>query len=217
MATITVHRALTRLKTLDAQIKKETANLNAVAISVGDRKRMVGIGRGAASPFSTVQEAEASISASFKSLKALIELRSKIKSAVMASNAKTFVTVNGVKMTVQEAVERKNSIEYDKNLAATLYTQHASAMRMMDELNAQFQNKVEQSVSTLVGRDSNTKVDEAQISVLRDAQAKVYAPSLVDPLGIAGEISKMSNDINGFLEEVDAVLVESNAKTEIDI
>ena len=46
----------------------------------------------------------------------LISRRNKIKSAIIMSNAKTVVEVAGKQMTVAEAIDKKSSIEYEKEL-----------------------------------------------------------------------------------------------------
>lgn len=217
MAKITVHRALTRLKTLDAQIKKETQRLTLLAISVGSKETMVGTMRGAVAQFSTPKEATEAIQAGYKSVRGLIAQRANLKAAVMESNAKTLVTVAGVTMSVQEAIERKNSIEYEKQLAQTMYAQYQDAMRRMDDLNTSLRNATDKAVDTLTGRDSNVKIDESQLAVIKSAQEALYKPTLIDPIGILAEIDSLTNSINTFMEEVDAILVESNAKTDIEV
>jgi hypothetical protein len=65
------------------------------------------------------------------------------------------------------------------------------------------------------GKDSKAKSEEI------DAIPKPYlennAPRFIDPLDVKKKIEELANEISKFEAEVDVVLSEANAKTEIEI
>ena len=61
----------------------------------------------------------------------MIKRRNQIKSAIIASNAVTMVEVAGVRMTVAEAIDKKSSIGYEKELLARLSEQFTDAVSVI--------------------------------------------------------------------------------------
>ena len=104
MRKISITEALNELKLYDSKILKAITNAKLV---------------GAAKKFSDKvgvfkkEDFEDRAKASYQSVTDLIANRNALKSAIVKSNAITEVTVNGKTMTVAEAIERKNSIDYD--------------------------------------------------------------------------------------------------------
>ena len=105
---MSIHQALSELKLLDSRIER--------AINSG---RFIGTKKLVESKVSqtrtTVKDFNVSAKADLESVRALIERRSEIKSKIVASNAKTKVTIGGTKYTVAEAIERKSSISYEED------------------------------------------------------------------------------------------------------
>ena len=73
------------------------------------------------------EEASSKIEASYQSVTDLIKNRNALKSAIVQSNAVTMVKVGDKVMTVAEAIERKSSIEYEKDLLTSLECQYVAA------------------------------------------------------------------------------------------
>lgn len=71
--------------------------------------------------------------ASHQSATDLIANRNSLKSAIVKSNTTTDVDVNGKIMTRAEAIERKNSIEYEELLLAEMKRQYANATTTVDK------------------------------------------------------------------------------------
>ena len=120
-------------------------------------------------------------------------------------------------MTVAEAIERKSSIVYEKKLLNSMKDQYASATQAVNRENTKVDNKVDELIQTLVGRDTTKKLD-------KDEQAAVETPyraknewELVDPLGLLDLMTKLEEEIDTFESQVDGKLSLCNATTFIEL
>lgn len=155
--------------------------------------------------------------ADYQSVIDLIENRNKIKSAIVKSNAIKEVIINNKTMTVAEAIERKNSIEYEKLLLNKIRLQYTSEYNIVLKENKRVDSKVDELIATLVGKDTDKKLS-------KDDQENVERPyreknefDLVDPLDISEKIKLLETEIDGFLSEVDTALSVVNATTVITV
>src|SRR5690606_13391079 len=112
--TLSIAGALVELKLLDKRIEKATGNGLFVSYKLGQNVPKL---------FKNSEEMLTTIKASHQSVTALITRRNMIKSAIVVSNATTKVTIGDESMTVAEAIERKNSIYYDKALLSSYQQQ----------------------------------------------------------------------------------------------
>ena len=147
----------------------------------------------------------------------LIAQRAKIKSAIVASNAVTKVTVAGKEMTVAEAIERKASISYEQNLLGVLRSQFGQVSNEFAAQQTRMEKEISEKQAQLVGRETNTKITPEEMKVLTDLVAQRENPAMIDPLDLDSKIKTFTDEINAFLEEVDSALNESNAITKIEV
>ena len=206
MRKITVTEALNELKLYDARITKAIGDANFVgAHKVADDK----VGHTKVTKF--VDDAKSA----WQSINDLMEQRRRIKSAVVKSNACTKVIVNGVEMTVAEAIERKTSIVYEKQLLTELIEQMESAKTNVNKQNLKVEDKIDTLLQAACGTDVKKSDD------LYESIAKPYHEKndweIVDPLGAEQISADLSEAISGFLSEVDTVLAVSNATTVIEV
>lgn len=213
MAQISVHRALTELKTLDAQILRAAQNGVFVAMTKGD-KRLVTTG---SVRTLTADAVKAKIESEYKSATDLIKRRAAVKSKIVASNAVAKVTVAGVEMTVAEAIERKDSIKYEQTLLATLRTQYSRVSAEYAQQQHVMDREISEKQAGLVGRETNARMAPEELKVLTDMIAQREQPYMLNPLEIETEITKLEAAITEFLADVDSALNESNAITKIDV
>lgn len=206
MEKLLVTQALNELKLLNSRILNEIERSKFVASAKKIEKKVT--------PHVTKEEFNAKAKANYASINDLIARKSKIKSAVIASNAVTVVEVNGVQMTVAEALELKNSIEYKEELLITLKAQFASSTKDALNKNIALEAKIDNILETMVGKDAKTKSEDFKEVVEPMRENGEYA--LVDPLGIENEIQKLEDEISGFKSNVDAVLQISNCITYIE-
>lgn len=202
----TIHRCLTELKTLDSRINKKINNFVAIGTKKGSSNKVL-------QTHDTIESFEANIKSEYESIKKLIENRNKIKKAVVLSNANTLVTIAGVEYTVAEAIERKNSIELDKNLLYHLENKYNEAIQSVNKKNSIMEDNLFEQESKM--RENGLSSKDIEIST--ELYRKQNGWDIINPLDIKSEIAKLDESISQFLTEVDHALSTSNALTIVDI
>lgn len=207
--TMTVARALTELKLLDKRIRKETNNLEPVVAVKNSSEKIDGV--------LTKQEFAEETKSSYQKVTDLIDRRNKVKSAIVDSNSKTTVNVSGKKMTRAEAIERKNSIDYEIGLLDRLKSTYYSAVTDQEARNAEVDRRLHSLLESSLSGESNSKSSEDDIDNISKPFIRQNEVVLLDPLDIKDKIEELEEDIDGFMSEVDFVLSESNVITNITI
>jgi hypothetical protein len=200
---MSVHRGLSELKLYNNKII--TLNSGSFVVANKQSNKTIG-GR-------SVEDVNNLIKGNFDSMVALIENRKRIKDAIVKSNAVTNVTVAGKVMTVAEAIERKASVEFERNFLRVLQNQFAQQNNIVEQQNSQLQTKLESFLQSTLGekRDINTVKDLTK--TFEDNNKFV----LIDPNHIQDYIQKLEKNIDEFASQVDYTLSESNATTFFDV
>lgn len=208
MRIISITEALNELKLYDARITKAVSNAKFCGAAKKSSDKIGAV---------TKEEFNERAKASYQSVVDLIANRNALKSAIVKSNAVTEVIINNKTMTVAEAIERKNSISYDEMLLAEMNRQYTCAVETVNKENRKVDSKVDELLSTLIGRDSDKKID-------RESQEAVEVPyrnknefELVDAVGLYDKIAALEAEIDGFKSEVDTKLCISNSVTMIEV
>jgi hypothetical protein len=118
-------------------------------------------------------------------------------------------------MTVEEAIERKANIAFEKQLLGRLVEQHDVALKILIKENAMVQERLDKFIQISLGSSAKSQDDEYQ-SIAKPFLSKNEA-RLVDPLRIRDLAEKLLTEIGKFESEVDFVISSSNAITIIDI
>lgn len=155
--------------------------------------------------------------ADYQSIMDLISRRNKIKSAIIMSNAKTVVEVAGKQMTVAEAIDKKSSIEYEKELLNQLTMQFNIAIDKVNYENEKVNDSIEQLLNTAYGKEGKEKITQASHDAIAEPYRSANEYGLVDALEVEKLIKKMRDEIQDFESEVDTVLQVSNSVTMIEI
>lgn len=208
MRKISITEALNELKLYDSKINKAIANAK-LASAAKKSSDKVGVVK--------KDEFEERAKASYQSVTDLIANRNALKSAIVKSNAVTEVTINGKTMTVAEAIERKNSIDYDVTLLNEMKKQYVTATDTVNKENKKVDNKVDELLSTLIGKDSDKKISREDQEAIERPYREKNEYEFIDPIGIYNKMLELEADIDGFNSEVDTRLVLSNATTFIEI
>ena len=208
MRKISITEALNELKLYDSKITKEITNATLCGATKKSSDK-VGVVK--------KEDFEDRAKASYQSVTDLIANRNTLKSAVVKSNAVTEVTVDDKVMTVAEAIERKNSIEYDETLLNEMKRQYANATATVDKENKKVDAKVDDLLTTLVGKDSDKKLKKEDQEAVEKPYREKNEFEFIDPLGLYEKIQALEADIDGFKSNVDTVLVLSNATTFIEV
>ena len=203
--TISITRALSEMKTIDARLNQKVGEIRTIAVAVND-KLSSGV---------DPKEFSKDAIADYQSYIDLVERKNRLKAAVVASNAITKVTIAGQQMTVAAAIEKKSSIQYLHTLVAALTHQLSQATSAVEKHNLKVQEQLQQLLQANFGKDRKATEEEQNAIVvpyLRNNEA-----SLVDPLELRNTIRKLREDIVAFEGEVDFVLSESNAITQVEV
>lgn len=208
MRKITVTEALNELKLYDAKIKKGITN----SVFCGAAKKSsdkVGVMK------KDIFNERAK--ASYQSDVDLIENRNELKSAIVKSNAETMIAVNGKTMTRAEGIERKKSIEYEELLLAEMKRQYALYTATAVKENKKVDEKVDNLIATLVGKDSDKKLTKDDQEAIERPYRDKNEWEFVDPIGILDKITELESEIEGFKSNIDSTLVLSNATSTIEV
>lgn len=202
MEKMTIHRALIELKMLDSRIYSA---INEGTYITANRRSNIKING------NTLEDHKKVIQGSFDKVTSLIARRNKIKAAIVASNAKTIVDINGISMTVAEAIERKNSIQYDQQFLSSLKSHYVRAISELNEENEDLQRKLEVYLQSVLGNKDNAKKEDVEYHTKSFLDRNEF--DLIDPLKVKDRINKMEDETQNFLAEVDATLSSSNSIT----
>lgn len=206
---MTIHKALSELKTLDARIEKEIRGTQFVFANKHSNATVNGV---------KISEFCEQIKSSYQSINDLMARRSAIKKAVMLSNAVTKVTIGGIEYTVAEAIEIKNNaIPLMKKLYTKLSGDNYEARNTAQMSNGErLETRADAYVKTLY-ENADMKNASDQIKKVREDFIASQTVEIVDPIGITDEMKKLEDKINAFIVDVDSALSVSNALKEIEI
>jgi malonyl CoA-acyl carrier protein transacylase len=196
---------LNELKILKARIEKETNSAIFVTAVKGNK---------APANFQSKELFEIKAKSQLKSIQDLIEYRNKIKAVIVISNANTKIIIAGKEYTVAGAIERKNSIEFEKRLVEKLSYQFKQHSTVVQNTLAQEEQRLDKQLETILGKD---KADVKAVEALTEAFWKENQPFLVDPCSAMELAEKMNNDIAEFESAIDVALAISNAREMIEV
>lgn len=202
----TIHKCLAELKTLEKRISKDIENIRLIDYKKNSSEKSY-------ETKLTEKEFKEKAKASLDSITKLISNRNKIKNAIVLSNATTIVKIGDKEYTVAEAIQRKESIIYDKMLLESLKVQYKESNRIVDNNNIKAEEKAEQQVAAILGSD--TKAEEKIFTMKNIIENNSW--TLIDPIKILEVIIDLENTIDSFETEVDHTLSVSNATTIIEI
>lgn len=212
MNKMSVTRALAELKRLDDRLNRMSTDQSifvSVAVGQGDKQKVLGVS-------DTVQNVVSQIQSNRDRVNSMIEMRAKIKSAVVASNAATKVKLGAREMTVAEAIELKKSIDVKRNMLSTYRRQVIQANALVAKQNAALEAQIETNLATIYGNEKG-KVDASMFEAIAKPQREQKEASLIDPIKINDLIKSLEEEISLVETELDFTLSEINAKTEIEV
>ena len=201
---LSVTRALTELKTLDSRINKAIQYNNWIIVKTKNKNSNV-----------SEEEFARETMSEYQSLCDLIIRRNNVKNAILKSNSETFVEVAGIRMTVSQAIEYKKTIEYKQYILDIFKKQRQMSIVEFENYKQKLQNKIDDNIKIICGKD--TKPDENTIKSISDGISKGDPIELFDPLNLNKIIKDLETEIEDFTANIDYVLSESNAITQINV
>lgn len=204
---MTIHRALSELKLIDAKIEKAIAAIEPTGMA--QKGKLV-------NHFCDESSFSNNAKAKFQSVNDLIERKNKIKSVIVKANSSTEVEVNGKKMTIADAINYKQAISFKKELIATLERKHQSAKAAVERNNKEVGDNALRLAEAALQKD-NVKINDGDAVAITEPYLSKNQFHLIDPLGVDELAERLHSEVNDFEGEVDAVLSEINAVTVIEL
>jgi len=204
---ITIHRALAELKLIDAKIEKNIAELLPVGINQKGKKINNHI---------EVEDFKTTAQSKYDSINDLIKRKTVVKSAIVEANGKTMVKIADKEMSIADAINFKATVKFKKQLVDALNQKLNSAISSLNINNDKVGKNLQVILEATFGRDTaSVKMEDI------DNVSKPFVENnefhLFDPLEVAKKIEALEKEISEFEAEVDAVLSEANAITQIEI
>lgn len=203
---ITVTRGLAEMKLLKKRIESKINSTTFIAEKKKSAKKINNV--------FTVEEFGIEAKANYDSIIDLIERLKVIKSAIVKFNAEQIVVIADKEMTVADAIERKNNIEFEKKLLKMMIQQYNSIIATVNRRNEVMEQNLDNQIQAMIGSD-NKKSDGAE--AFAEQYRKTNGYDIVDPLKLKDKIDELQEDIENFELNVDFVLSEKNSSNKIII
>lgn len=224
---ITIHRALVRIKTTQERIKdllddldlrRNEARLIDIYSNSNKKCKYSGLG---------VENTEKGLVASFDKFNSLCDELTALKRAVTVANSgikkeamnednMNLVTVCGEKYTVAEIIALRSSvIVYKQSMLSLMKEQLRKAINTAEQMNEKVEKELNNHISSMLGNDSKKNNDN--LEAFMNMYMEKNSVKLVDPLHLQAQIDKLEKYLDGFENEADASLSESNALTMIEV
>ena len=204
MEEMTISRALNEVKMLDARIEKEIGSAVFVDAYQKKSQKLIRIQI-------SKSDFEKNALAKYDKVTDLIKRRHACKASILKSNATVTVTIKNKTYIVIDAIERKRAIELDKMFLQKMKSEHSDIANILAVNESQLKEQISKMMSDVLASDrSESSVKEVSKIVREDNEL-----TIVDPLSIKQKIDDLDSKIDGFLNDVDYALSESNATTKI--
>jgi hypothetical protein len=204
---ITIHRALSELKLIDAKIERQIDEL--IPAGIHQKGKLI-------NNYIPENDFKSSAQSKFDAVNDLINRKNVIKSAIVAANGYTKVTVAGKEMTIADAINYKSVVKYKRNLAKMLRDRLNSAVSAMNKNNEAVEKNIQAILEATFGKE-NVKVGKDDVEAVRKPYLEANEFHLFDPLKATEKIETIEKEVAEFEAEVDAVLSEINAITFIEV
>lgn len=209
MSEITINRALSEVKLLDKRINEAISNTLFIISYKKSSKKVNNI--------DTPIEFSNKVKADYQSITDLIKRRKIIKSGIVESNAKTIVTIGEIKMSVADAIERKESLNYQVALLTAMEKQYNHALAITSKNNELVQRKLDELLLVSFGKEGKGKVTEDEVATISKPYLAQNEHVILDPIILSNHIKALKHHLDVFYAEVDFILSESNTLTKIVI
>lgn len=200
--TMSITQALAELKLLRKRFERVLSDAEFITLKTKTKQLDVeGFKRGA--------------TASYQSFKDLLSRYNRIKAAIVVSNATARVTVAGREYSIAEAVERKRSMETEKECLRLMQQQYKDVMERYEAHQRAQQDRLDRLVMQELGKDNKTSIEI--VTQLTATFMESNKAEVVDPLKLEEKIREIQKDLEDFETNVDWALSESNGRTTIEV
>lgn len=207
--TMTIHRALSEINVLEDRISKLTREAVFCGAAKQSMKKLGGV---------TIEDYKANGQSSLDKIKDLIARLNAIKRCISESNAVTHRTVCGKDYTIAQIIwMNQHGIDFLCDLLNQMERQYSNAVSVIERANASLSDRADDFVIRSNNPNDKDGMSPDAIRDMRDGYIERETMILIDGIDIRKTKDDLADEINKFKAEVDAVLSESNATTEITI
>lgn len=207
--TMTIHRGLAEINVLEDRISKLTREAIFCGAAKQSMKKMNGV---------SIEEYKANGQSSLDKIKDLIARLNAIKRAISESNAVTHRIVCGKDYTIAQIIwMNQHGIDFLSDLLNQMERQYSNAISTIERANANLSDRADDFVIRSNNPADKDGMSSEAIRDMRDGYIERETMILIDGIDIKKTKDDLADEINKFKAEVDAVLSESNATTEITI
>jgi hypothetical protein len=206
MEKMTIHRALSELKLIDAKIEKAIASITPTGMH--QKEKLV---NGQVTQEQFAKDAQGYYDQALD----LMRRKTAIKSAIVQSNGTAQVTVGGKQMSVADAINAKVIVKFKKRLIQYLTERSRSVVAGMNNNNTLVNQNLQRLLEAALGKDA-VAAGKGDVDAIRKPYLEANEFHLFDPLKVDDKIKDLEKEIGDFEADVDAVLSESNAVTFIE-
>ena len=173
----------------------------------------------------TVDEFGRSAQSAWQQIMDLIDRYQRIDSAVVASNAATWIETSYGRFTVAGAISLRNRLrakgliytkgtDFEGLLQSVLESQFNAGIQLADERNKALEKQAEAMRLSILGKDGKTR-DDKPLEVV-EAYVRENTTELVDPLGAEKRMADMKEKKEKLISELETQIKVSNATTVIE-
>lgn len=208
---MTIHAALGELKKIEKKINKAiNTDIEVIGYKKMSAENVINTGL-------AVEAFNERAKAGYQSVIDLIANYKAIKSAIVLSNATTKLIVGKEEMTVAEAIERKNSIEFDKMLLNLLKNERMGVIAKVTKQNERVEEQLDNQIALLTANSKDKTSSLEKLAGYATEYRNQNAYTIVNPLNVEDKITELEEKILDFETNVDVALSNSNALTKITI
>lgn len=202
MVKMSITRALAKVKLLESQLGKQFSGFD---VSIDGKLKYF--------PNFTTEQFEKEALAGLDSFNSLFENRLKIKSAIAKANIDTKLKLEGKEYSIIELIDLKTSSSYKLNAFNGLINNYNKCLKDIEAQKIRVDNEVSKQVET--SNANKSQISKDLVTTLTESYSKMWLGKIVglDINKIVSEKEKLEN----LLSEIDMVLSEINASTEIEV
>ena len=172
----------------------------------------------------TVEEFKQNAESDFQQITDLIERYQRLDTAIIASNAATWIETSYGKYTVAGAIALRNRLKgdgiyleeasFEESIIEQFREQYKNAILVADAKNKNIERQAEEMRMSILGKDNKTK-DSKPLDVV-DAYVKENTTEIIDPLGAEKKMQELHEKTETWLSELNTRIKVSNATTIIE-
>lgn len=199
-------RLLNEIKLANAKVQKKLSE---------DVKYFDVMASGKLKVYKSEDDMKKAVTAQLDSITDTIKLRDKYRKLLLQANNTTTITVNGAKLTIAEAIAKKESIKQEQDLVKVIRRQLQMAEANVTNIDNNNESKLDDIIKSAMGKDRKT--DSTEIESLTKMFRENNKVTLVDAGGAKKFLEDKEEEIEKFISDIDFSLSEVNAKTEVEV